>query len=356
MKANPMQPYDELPEIPPPEMETVAVLRKLTRAARALAELNAASRRLPDPSMLINTIPLQEAQASSAIENIVTTQDKLYRAAATTKQSDDPATHKALRYRTALRDASTNLAEQGFSLDLLVQACRTIQDDASDFRQGGDFVHLRDGQGRPIYTPPANMVVLPRLLKNLGNYILHDTADPLLKMAVAHYQFEAIHPFRDGNGRTGRILNLLILQAGGLLDLPILYLSKYIIERKDVYYELLSNVTMKGDWEAWILWMLDAVEVTSRETLARIDSVLKLQAETAARLQKEAPSLDRHGLLQVLFSHPYCKISHLVEAGIAKRQTASIYLHELEAMGILQGQREGREMIYLHSALIDAVR
>jgi Fic family protein len=353
---DPKSPHDELPLIPPQEIETTAVLRKLTSTARALAKLDAASQSLPDPTILINTIPLQEAQASSAIENIVTTQDALYQADVLQTEPVDLATREALRYRSALREATQALDLNGYSNEILVRTCSQIKGATTGFRGGVDFVHLKNGAGSVVYTPPANAVVLPKLLTNQEDYISNDDADSLLKMAVAHYQFEAIHPFPDGNGRTGRVLNLLVLQAGGLLHLPVLYLSKYIIERKDAYYELLLNVTRKGDWEAWILWLLDGVEVTSLETVDRIQRVAELKRLTMERIQREAPELDKTGLMEALFRQPYCKIQFLVDAGVAKRQTASKYLQQLEGLGILRGVKVGREVIYLHGALVEALR
>lgn len=352
-----MQPYDDLPLLPPEGIETVAVLRQVARSARAVAELKATANALPDPSILINTVPLQEAQASSAIENIVTTQDALYKAAVSEREPDDPATREAMRYRTALRQAGQEMEAHGLDTDLLATTCSTILHRDVRLRGPGEFVHMRDGAGTVTYTPPSGGVVVERLMQNLETYLhADDDVDPLVRMAVAHYQFEAIHPFHDGNGRTGRILSVLMLLDADLLELPVLYLSRSIIERKQEYYGLLFAVTFQGAWEDWILWMLRGVEQAAQAGTERIRRIQELKRRTEARIQEELPHAYRHGLFEVLFRQPYCRIAHLVDAGVAKRQTASQYLRDLERIGILEGQKEGREVIYLHPALVEAVR
>ena len=208
--------------------------------------------------------------------------------------------------------------------------------------------------GSVIYTPPRNRPLIVSLLRNLEVFLQEPgSLDPLIKMAVAHYQFEAIHPFVDGNGRTGHILNLLILLQTGLLDLPVLYLSRYIIQNKSEYYRLLRRVTEQHDWESWLLFMLAAVEQTARWTTSRIQAIRSLLDSTAQRCREEIPQVYSKELVELIFSQPYCKIGFLVQAGLAERKTASQYLRELERIGILTSEKRGREVIYKHPALLE---
>lgn len=355
------QPHDGLALLPPAaELETKAVLKACLAATRALAELKGAGGVLPDQTILINAIPLQEAKASSEIENIVTTQDDLFRGAANEEKVKDPATKEVLRYRAALRHGYEALRD-GRALDLavLLEICQTIQDDRGlDFRRLGENVFIgRRAPKRITYTPPSGGRPLDKLLKNLEAYLADadDGTDPLVRMAVAHYQFEAIHPFLDGNGRTGRILNLLMLIRAGLLDIPVLYLSRYVIEHKADYYRRLRGVTEDGAWQDWLLYMLEGIRQTAAWTRDRIVAIRDLFEATVERVRTEAPGIYTKELVELIFRQPYCKIAFVVDAGIAKRQTAGDYLKQLAGLGILEAEPGGREALYRHPALIAAL-
>jgi Fic family protein len=351
MSFNPWEPYNDLPLLPPnKDVETKAILKQCLSATRALAELKGIGDMLPNQSILINAIPLQEAKLSSEIENIVTTQDELYKAGLNDGISATPQTKEVLRYRTALRYGFESLSQKGFSIKLISDICSILRGVEVRFRDVGEDVAI----GNPLtgyirYTPPCGGSILHEKLENLERFLLFSEKrglDPLVRMAVAHYQFEAIHPFLDGNGRSGRILNILYLIHAGLLRIPVLYLSRYIIRTKNNYYSLLSNVTEKSDWEPWILYVLQGVEETALWTTGRIEAIRRLFDETVILCREKTPKIYSKELMELIFSQPYCKISFLTEAGIAKRQSASAYLRELEKLGILQGEKRGRETIY----------
>jgi Fic family protein len=359
MSFNPQQPYDDLPPLPPrADVETKAVLKQCVAASRALAELKGAGGLIPDQAILINAIPLQEAKLSSEIENIVTTQDDLFRAAVEESVDADPSTKEVLRYRTALRNGYEALASQPFSIELVRETCRILRGHAVDFRSPSDHVRISDTRTRSvIYTPPSGGPELVEKLRNLESYLLAaDGPDPLIRMAVAHYQFEAIHPFTDGNGRTGRILNILYLVHMGLLQIPVLYISRFIIQNKPDYYRLLREVTECDDWEPWLLYMLRGVEETALWTTGRIQAIRELFDLTMDRCRTEAPKIYSKELIELIFRQPYCKISFIVDAGIAKRKTASEYLQELERIGVMVGEKRGRETIYKHPALLEVLQ
>jgi len=352
------KPYDSLPLLPPGrDIETKAVLKQRLGAARALAELKGAGDLIPDQSILINAIPLQEAKLSSEIENIVTTQDELFKAALDEKHATDPQAKEVLRYRTALRYGFETLAQRNLSLNLIREVCSILMGVQVNFRSVHEHVAIGNPQTKQIsYTPPSGGVVLKSKLENLEKFLLDvEGPDPLIRMTVAHYQFEAIHPFVDGNGRSGRILNILYLLHAGLLKIPVLYLSRYIMQTKSDYYSLLRGVTEKEDWESWILYMLKGVEETALWTASRIDSIRKLFDYTVSLCRERLPKTYSKELIELIFRQPYCKISFLVDAGIAKRQSASGYLKNLESIGVLQGEKRGRETIYKHRALIEVL-
>ena len=359
MSFNPQQPYDDLPSLPPrADVETKAVLKQCVAASRALAELKGAGGLIPDQAILINAIPLQEAKLSSEIENIVTTQDDLFRAAVEESVDADPSTKEVLRYRTALRNGYEALASQPFSIELVRETCRILRGQTVDFRSPSDHVRISDTRTRSvIYTPPSGGPELVEKLLNLESYLLAaDGPDPLIRMAVAHYQFEAIHPITDGNGRTGRILNILYLVHTGLLQIPVLYISRFIIQNKPDYYRLLREVTESDDWEPWLLYMLRGVEETALWTTGRIQAIRELFDLTMDRCRTESPKIYSKELIELIFRQPYCKISFIVDAGIAKRKTASEYLQELERIGVMVGEKRGRETIYKHPALLEVLQ
>jgi len=355
MPFNPALPYDDLPPLPPAaDVETKAVLRQALSATRALAELKGSGGLIPNQTILINAIPLQEAKASSEIENIVTTQDELFRAAINEGAVTDPQTKEVLRYHTALRQGYEALKREKLSLGMIRQACGTLLGGPADFRGKDDQVYIGNrAAGRITYTPPRGGKGLLTKLRNLESYLLaSDGPDPLIRMAVGHYQFEAIHPFTDGNGRTGRILNILYLLHSGLLEIPVLYLSRFIIQNRRNYYRALQAVTEDSAWEAWVLYMLRGVEEMSLWTTGRIRAIRDLFDATVERCRTEMPKVYPKELIELTFRQPYCKISFVVEAGIAERKTASAYLRELERIGILQGEKRGRETVYRHPALL----
>lgn len=353
MSWNPESPYNDLPILPPDleRIETRNVLKACISARAAIAELKTAGELIPDQGLLINILPMLEAKDSSRIENIVTTSDQLFQYA-DRAEGADPATKEALRYRTALYDGYTHLEAYPLCTNTAVAICTKLRAVQTDIRKTPGTV-LRDQNNHVVYTPPVGEDVIRNLLANWERFIHgDDDLDPLVKMAIAHYQFECIHPFPDGNGRTGRILNILYLIQSELLSLPILYLSRFILERRDDYYTLLRRVTEEGDWESWILFMLEAVENTSRWTTDRIAVVRALMAETTAYVREKLPKIYTHELIQALFAQPYCRIDNLVERGVAKRQTASTYLKQLVEIGVLEEMSVGREKLYINTRLL----
>ncbi len=351
----PAQPYNRLPPLPPTqEIETKPVLKRCVTAGRALATLRQAAKLIPNQDVLINTIPLREAKDSSAIENIVTTSDKLFRFASMDPEKADDATKETLRYRSALFEGYQHIQRRPLTTNVAISICRAIKNIELDVRRTPGTVLRNQGTGQVIYTPPEGEAALRDKLTNWERY-LHEAAevDPLIRMAVGHYQFEAIHPFPDGNGRTGRVINILFLIEQGLLDLPILYLSRYINNNRGEYYRLLLEVTTKAAWEAWILYMLLAVEETSLWTVNKIVAIKSLMDDTVRHVSSAMPKLYSRELLEVIFTQPYCRIGNLIEAGIGNRNTAAKYLRELAAGGVLESRKEGREQLYINSRFLD---
>lgn len=334
-------------------METKAILKACIGAWASLTELLISGQLILNQSVLINSIPLLEAQASSEIENIVTTTDKLFRFANESSNQADPATKEALRYRTALNEGFQSLKNRPVSTSTAIAVCRTIKGIDLDIRSTPGTALMNETNGAVIYTPPQGERTLRDKLANWERYIHEaEDVDPLIRLAVMHYQFEAIHPFTDGNGRTGRILNLLYLVDKGLLDIPVLYLSRYIIGNKQAYYDGLLAVTTHSAWEAWILYMLEAIRETADWSTARIGAIRNLLDQTAERMRREFPKIYSRELAEVIFVHPYCRISDLVEAGIAKRQAVSVYLKTLTDDGLLREMKSGRENLYINPALL----
>lgn len=352
----PERPYNHLPFLPPSgDLETRSVLKACITARAALAELKQAAGLIPNQTMLINTIPLLEAKGSSEIENIVTTTDKLFQHAQSggVVGQADPATKEALRYRTALYRGYMSLRERPICTATAVDICRTLKSVEMDVRKTPGTKLENDRTGEVIYTPPEGETVLRDMLSNWERFIHnYEDIDPLVRMAVAHYQFEAIHPFTDGNGRTGRVLNILFLIQEGLLQLPILYLSRYIIQNKSDYYLLLLSVTRNQDWESWVLYMLKAVEETSRWTTEKIAAIRSLSEHTAAYMKLALPKIYSRELVDVIFEQPYCRISDVVDKGIAQRQSASRYLKELVETRILREMQVGKEKLFIHPKLM----
>ena len=353
---NPEKPYNELPLLPPPvaHIDSKAILKRCIRARVALAELKQAAELIPNSTVLVNAIPLLEARASSEIENIVTTTDKLFEFADIAEDRADAATKEALRYRTALYEGTKMVQRRMLTTDMAIQICSTVKGVELDIRADPGTTLKSRMTGETIYTPPVGQRLLIDLLDNWADFMHRsDEIDPLVRMAVQHYQFEAIHPFSDGNGRTGRILNILFLVELGLLDSPILYLSRFIIQHKAAYYRLLQQVTRDQAWESWIGFILDGVEETCTWTTDKIKSIRELMDHTAAFVQQNLPKIYSWELVALLFKQPYCRIGNLVHAGIAKRQTASVYLKQLCDLGILREIKSGRENIFVHPKYIE---
>jgi len=357
MSFDPQKPYNDLPLLPPKQdIETRNILRKTITAGRALAELKGLGETIPNQSMLVNSVVLQEAKASSEIENIITTDDALFRAFTAKTSRVDPSTKEVLRYREALWEGYNELKKRPIlATNLFVKLVQRIKENQAAIRRTPGTTISNEATGEIIYTPPEGEAVIRDKLKNLEDYIHgEDDIDPLIKLALIHYQFETIHPFSDGNGRTGRIINILYLVFQGLLDLPVLYLSKFVIDRKNEYYRLLRHVTEKREWEPWILYMLDAIEETASFTRKRILHIRDLMAETMEVAKETLPGrVYSKELIELLFCQPYTKGQFLVDAGIAKRQTAAEYLKELEKIGVLKAQKIGRETLYLNGKLYD---
>ena len=356
MNWNPEIPFNELPLLPPTLdcIETRSVLKACIRARAAIAELKTAGELIPDQGLLINILPMMEAKDSSRIENIVTTSDQLFQYADRAEYAD-PATKEALRYRTALYDGFTHLEMHPLCTNTAIAICTKLRGVQTDIRKTPGTV-LRDQNHKVVYTPPVGENAIRDLMANWERFIHgEDDIDPLVKMAISHYQFECIHPFPDGNGRTGRILNILYLIQTELLSLPILYLSRFILERRNDYYTLLHSVTANGNWEAWILFILEAVENTARWTTKKIAIVRELMNEVTRYVREKLPKVYSHELIQVLFAQPYCRIENLVERGIAKRQTASSYLKQLVEIGVLEEIIYGREKLYINTRLLQEI-
>ena len=348
------KPYNLLPGLPPEaDVETRAILKKCIAAGRALAELKTAGGLIPNQAVLINTIPILEANASSEVENIVTTTDSLFRYSSAEGEARDPAVKETLRYRTALFQGYQSLKKRPVSTATAVAVCRTLRNIDIDIRKVPGTAISGEKSGEVVYTPPAGEAVIRDKLANWEKFINEaEDIDPLIRLAVMHYQFEAIHPFTDGNGRTGRILNILFLVQEDLLEIPVLYLSRFIIENKEGYYHLLRNVTEKNEWEPWILFMLDAVEDTSRWTVAKIRAVSRLIDYTCGYVRARLPKIYSRELVEMVFIQPYSRIANLVEAGVARRQTASSYLKALVGIGVLKEFKIGREKLFLHQKFL----
>jgi cell filamentation protein, protein adenylyltransferase len=352
------KPYNALPMLPPDtELETVPVLKAVARAHRRLAELKGRTNTVPNPTILLNTIALQEAKASSEIEDVFTTNDELFRGMSMDVPGMSPHAKEVLHYNDALWQAAQALREQPvLSTRLAIGVVNTIKENKAGLRDGSGTQLVNPTSGEVVYTPPDGGKRIRELLDNLQWFANEpdDGLDPLVKMAVIHYQFEAIHPFYDGNGRTGRILLILYLLLQKLLDQPILFLSRFIIENKSRYYRCLRGVTEEGAWDEWVLFLLNAVETTAEQTCAKIaaiaDLLVAMIEDGRANLAKRTFSKD---LIEELFVRPYCKIRFLEEAGLAKRVTAARYLRELETAGLVRAEKVGKEVLFINYRLLE---
>ncbi|WP_417858795.1 Fic family protein [Xanthomarina gelatinilytica] len=359
MSYNPEVPYNSLPLLPPKkEVESMAILKKTIAASRALSELKGAITNLPNPTLFIDTINLQEARASSAIENIITTQDELFKASIADLKSNNPATKEVIHYKDALWYGVEQIENRPvLTTNLFIAIMRIIKENESGIRNVPGTQLKNPVNNQIIYTPPDGDEVISEKLKNLEDFIhAEDELDPLVKMAIIHYQFEAIHPFFDGNGRTGRIILLLYLKLTGLLDLPALYLSNYIIEHKNEYYTNLRNVTENENWEDWILYMLDMVEETALKGRQQIAEIEKLMNEMGTEIQEKLPRIYSKDLLEVLFRLPYTKRNQLEKAGLGNLKTVGNYLKQLENNDFLKSEQVGKEKLYLNFRLLEVLK
>ena len=343
----------------PKDIETKTILKKALDANRALAELKGTARTIPNQAILINALSLQEAKDSSEIENIVTTHDELYRSMVS-HSNISTAAKEVKRYREAIYKGLDLTKNHNLLLTRhIIEIQSILEDNNAGIRKQAGTTLKNEQTGEIIYTPPQDYNTIITLLHNLEQYISDptiDNYDPLVKMAIIHYQFESIHPFYDGNGRTGRIINILYLILNNLLELPVLYLSSYIIRTKSDYYKLLNAIRTKDAWEEWILYILTAVEETSKESVKLIEAITQLIQETKIELREKLPKLYSKDLLEVLFEHPYTKINFLVEELNINRKTAGLHLRAIEEIGILKSVKMGREVYFINKKLFELLQ
>ncbi|MFT4147176.1 MAG: Fic/DOC family N-terminal domain-containing protein [Micrococcaceae bacterium] len=359
MTYDPEKPYQELPLLPPEEieLESKAILRALVKAHGSLAALEERCSTLPNASVLIAAIPLLEAQASSEIENIMTTTDELFKSLATGGTNDNLATKETMRYREALWEGFNSLEARPLTAQSTSELCTILRGVKTDFRTNTGTRIANAATGKILYSPPEGQHVILDKLSNWEKFYHHETElHPLIRMAVCHYQFEAIHPFVDGNGRTGRIINVLILIEQGLLSNPVLFLSQYIIENKQKYYTLLNKVTTHDAWEEWILFMLDAVHTQSQRTLKKIKLIKEQQDTFTQEMKDKAPKVYNRDLIDLLFELPYCRIDNLVEAKIVERHAAGRQLNKLVELGLLDKIHMGRTKLFINTGFMNVLK
>ncbi len=347
--------YEIKPLPPNTDLETKAILKRLTSAHRYLAELKGKSATIPNENILINTLVLQEAKDSSAIENIITTHDELYKAQLFENLFSDASAKEVSRYADALKHGFQLVRKQKLiTQNHILTIQKILEQNDAGYRKVPGTALINEATGDTVYTPPQDFDTISRLMNNLEAFINDDgmsEVDPLTKMALLHFQFETIHPFYDGNGRTGRILNILYLVQQDLLDLPILYLSRFIIQRKGDYYRLLQQVREKGNWEEWILYMLEGVEKTAKETIDVISNIRNLMQDYKNRIRKELPKVYSQDLLNNIFKHPYTKIEFVMEDLDVSRKTAANYLNALQKHHFLKKQKIWKTNFYINEPL-----
>jgi Fic family protein len=352
--------YNNLPLLPPTLaiLESNKILKQLVNSSVVLAELKGMVNILPNPNILLNAAILKEASASSEIENVITTQDKLYTALSANGVQIDSATKEVLRYREALLYGMTFIKKNGFlTINAIIEIQRRLEDNNAGLRKLPGTALRSSKTGKVVYTPPDNIDDILRLLGNFEKYINErDEVPYLIKMAVQHYQFESIHPFYDGNGRTGRIINILYLIMSGLIEKPVVYLSGYVIENKAEYYNLLQEVRTKNNWEGWVLYILKGVEFASRMALRQVISINKLLEKTKDKVQKRLPKMYSIELVELLFEQPYCKSEFLENRLSISRITAAKYLKELEKIKVLKSQKAWKETLYVNTELFELLR
>lgn len=339
------------------DLETKAVLKKVAAARSALAELKGAATGIPNENILISTLSLQEAKDSSAIENIITTQDELFQSDTFSEKFKSLAAKEVHSYAKALRNGFETVRKYGFiSNNHILQMQGIIEDNSAGFRKLPGTSLKNALTGEIVYTPPQSYDEIVGLMDNLEKFINNEMLcdwDPLVKMAVIHHQFESIHPFYDGNGRTGRIINILYLVKEGLLNIPVLYLSRYINQNKADYYRLLQQARTENIWEEWLLYILDGIEQTSLQTIQQIHGIKALMLKHKRKMRNELPAIYSQDLLNNIFQHPYTKIEFVMSDLGVSRITATRYLDELSKIGILHKQKFGRDNYYINTDLYD---
>lgn len=356
MSWSPEVPFSGLPPVPPPgiDLEPKPVLKATVGARTSLATLAQASQLLPNPNILIHAVPLLEAQASSEIENIVTTADELFKHV--DSGGGDHATKEALRYRTALFAGVEAIRDRPLTFATAIRVCTELQGREMAIRAVPGTRIANPVTREIVYAPPEGVDLLRGKLADWERFIHgDDDLDPLVRMAVAHYQFEAIHPFHDGNGRTGRVINILMLIESGLLQDPILYLSRAIIARKAEYYQRLRAVTAEGAWTEWILYMLDMVRESAASTTRKVAAIRTCQEDIAERARTASPGGRDSRFLDVLFEQPYCRIGAVADRCDVSRQTASSWLHSLVEAGLLRDIKLGRERLFVNHELLEVL-
>jgi Fic family protein len=332
---------------------TEQIWKRTIAANKVIAELKGVAQTIPNQSLLINTLSIQESKDSSEIESIVTTHDELFRFDRTSSDSFSPAAKEVFRYNDALFYGFHKLNKRPISNNLLIEIAKIITERNTGFRNAPGTT-LKNGVGEIVYMPPQNHTEIVKQMKNLEEFINDPEMsdfDPLIKMAIIHHQFESIHPFFDGNGRTGRILNILYLISQDILEIPILYLSRYITQNKSDYYRLLQKVRDESSWEEWIIFMLLALESTSRQTIVMIEEIKKMMSEYK-KVLREQTKIYSHELINNLFSHPYTKIDYVSKDTGVNRQTASRHLKQLESFGLLTAHESGRNVYYINTKLL----
>ncbi|MDR6734947.1 Fic/DOC family N-terminal domain-containing protein [Sphingobacterium sp. 2149] len=346
--------YNDLPLLPPTkDIETKKILRKTISAGRVLAQLNGTLLNLPNPTLFLDTIYLQEAKASSEVENIITTNDELYKSFVADKKIENLSTKEVLSYKKALWLGLEELKAKPFiTTNLCIKIVQCIKQNNASIRVTPGTT-LSNNRGEIIYTPPSGETIIREKLANLEKFINEESnIDPLIKMALLHYQFEAIHPFVDGNGRTGRILLLLYLKLSGLLEVPVIYLSEYIIQNKNDYYTKLRGVTENENWEDYILYMLDMIEQTASKSLKRLNLITQAIEEMSTNIKTKLPKMYSKDLVEILFRLPYTKRQNLIDDNLGNAKTVGNYLIALEQNGILESVKVGKEKLYLNQKLL----
>lgn len=354
-------PFNDLPLLPPAKefIESVIIFKQLVKSSVALAELKGIIHILPNPEILLNAVILKEARASSAIENVITTQNKLYQALSAKGDQIDSSTKEVLRYREAMLFGFRTIQKKDIlTINTIVEIQQILEENNAGIRKLSGTALRNSTTGKVIYTPPDQTIVINSLLSNLEKFINLDDDEihHLIKMAIQHYQFESIHPFYDGNGRTGRIINVLYLIMTGLLEQPILFLSGYIIDNKSEYYRLLQEVRTNNKWEDWILYILKGVEITAKATINQVSEMNKLFEQTKEKTRKELPKIYSKELIELLFEHPYSKSEYLENRLSISRITAAKYLKALEKIGILESKKVWKETLYINTSLFELLK